>query len=173
MPARLINCRALLVVLAIGTLVEQVPFFSVRARIAQQYTFVDPTAAAGAAAVGSEVSLEAIGPQLSYDSVQPTESCIDVLQDFLTLQDEILDKSLGHIVQNCDRIADAQLQALPILWVMASDALLEQAAAVKACHSLSVADAWIAAAARQEGAVLVHKDPEFHTISSLSQEWLG
>jgi predicted nucleic acid-binding protein len=56
---------------------------------------------------------------------------------------------------------------------MASDALLEQAAAIKVCHSLSVVDAWIAAAARQEGAVLVHKDPEFQTISSLSQEWLG
>lgn len=71
------------------------------------------------------------------------------------------------------RLADAQLQSLPLVWVVASDALLEQAAAIKACHALSVADAWIAAAARQEGAVLVHKDPEFQAISSLSQEWLG
>jgi predicted nucleic acid-binding protein len=68
------------------------------------------------------------------------------------------------------RLADAQLQSLPIRWVAASDPLLEQAAAIKACHALSVADAWIAAAARQEGAVLVHKDPEFQAISSLSQE---
>jgi predicted nucleic acid-binding protein len=35
------------------------------------------------------------------------------------------------------------------------------------------ADAWIAAAAQQEGEVLVHKDPEFQAISSLAQEWLG
>jgi predicted nucleic acid-binding protein len=71
------------------------------------------------------------------------------------------------------RLADAQIQSLPICWVAANDPLLEQAAAIKACHALSVADAWIAAAARQEGAVLVHKDPEFQAISSLSQEWLG
>jgi predicted nucleic acid-binding protein len=71
------------------------------------------------------------------------------------------------------RLADAQLQSLPIRWVAASDPLLERAAAIKACHALSVADAWIAAAARQEGAVLVHKDPEFQAINSLAQEWLG
>ncbi|MFN9428477.1 MAG: PIN domain-containing protein, partial [Cyanobacteriota bacterium] len=71
------------------------------------------------------------------------------------------------------RLADAQLQSLPIAWVGCSDGLLERAAAIKACHALSVADAWMAAAARQEGAVLVHKDPEFQVISSLSQEWLG
>jgi predicted nucleic acid-binding protein len=70
------------------------------------------------------------------------------------------------------RLADAQLQSLPLVWVAASDQLLEQAAELKACHALSVADAWIAAAARQEGAVLVHKDPEFQAISSLPQEWL-
>ncbi|MFM1900792.1 MAG: hypothetical protein RLZZ216_1368, partial [Cyanobacteriota bacterium] len=70
------------------------------------------------------------------------------------------------------RLADAQLQSLPLVWVAASDRLLEQAAELKACHALSVADAWIAAAARQEGAVLVHKDPEFQAISSLTQEWL-
>lgn len=71
------------------------------------------------------------------------------------------------------RLADAQLQALPIHWIPASDPLLEQAAAFKACHPLSVADAWIAAAAHSEGAVLVHKDPEFRAITGLSQEWLG
>jgi len=57
--------------------------------------------------------------------------------------------------------------------VAASDPLLERAAAIKACHALSVADAWIAAAAQQEGAVLVHKDPEFQAINSLAQEWLA
>ena len=52
-------------------------------------------------------------------------------------------------------------------------ALLEQAASIKACHSLSLADAWIAAAAQQVGATLLHKDPEFRTIADLPQEWLG
>jgi len=71
------------------------------------------------------------------------------------------------------RLADAQLQSLPIDWVPCSDALLEQAAAIKANHHLSVADAWIAAAAQREGAVLVHKDPEFRALDQVPQEWLG
>ena len=71
------------------------------------------------------------------------------------------------------RLADAQLLSLPIRWVSCSDALLEQAAVIKACHPLSVADAWIAAAALQQGAVLVHKDPEFPPVALITQEWLG
>lgn len=70
-------------------------------------------------------------------------------------------------------LADAQLQSLPIAWVGCSDGLLERAAAIKACHPLSVADDWIAAAAQQEGAVLVHKDPEFTPLTRISQEWIG
>lgn len=58
-------------------------------------------------------------------------------------------------------------------FVPCSDALLEQAAAIKACHPLAVADLWIAAAARREGAVLVHKDPEFRALNLVPQEWLG
>jgi predicted nucleic acid-binding protein len=67
-------------------------------------------------------------------------------------------------------------------WLLDTSALLalrdneadaEHVAASKACHALSVADAWIAAAAQQAGGVLVHKDPEFQSISSLAQEWLA
>ena len=31
---------------------------------------------------------------------------------------------------------------------------------------------WIAAAAQQVGATLMHKDPEFRAIANLPQEWL-
>lgn len=86
---------------------------------------------------------------------------------------EVLDRVWKDEDERQARLADAQIQSLPICWVAANDSLLEQAAAIKACHALSVADAWIAAAARQEGAVLVHKDPEFQAINSLAQEWLG
>jgi predicted nucleic acid-binding protein len=44
---------------------------------------------------------------------------------------------------------------------------------LKARYSLSLADAWIAAAAQQVGATLLHKDPEFRAIANLPQEWLG
>ncbi|MBM5797315.1 MAG: type II toxin-antitoxin system VapC family toxin [Cyanobacteria bacterium K_Offshore_0m_m2_072] len=75
--------------------------------------------------------------------------------------------------ERAGRLAHEQLLALPIRWVEASDALLQQAASLKACYPLSVADAWIAAAAQLEGACLVHKDPEFRAIEALSQEWLA
>lgn len=40
------------------------------------------------------------------------------------------------------------------------------AAEIKAGHRLSVADAWIAALAKERGAALVHKDPELGQIES-------
>ena len=58
-------------------------------------------------------------------------------------------------------LAYEQCLALPIEWVHESRELHEAAAALKATHSLSLADAWIAAAAALNGAILVHKDPEF------------
>ena len=44
---------------------------------------------------------------------------------------------------------------------------------LKVRYSLSLADAWIAAAAQQVGATLMHKDPGFRAIANLPQEWLG
>jgi predicted nucleic acid-binding protein len=37
---------------------------------------------------------------------------------------------------------------------------------LKAVHRLSVADAWIAALARERGATLVYKDPEFKQVEA-------
>ncbi len=67
------------------------------------------------------------------------------------------------------------LQALgaPIDWLEASEPLLVQAAQIKACQRLSLADAWIAATALQSGATLLHKDSKFQAIDALDQEWLG
>jgi predicted nucleic acid-binding protein len=50
---------------------------------------------------------------------------------------------------------------------------MEQAATLKACQPLSVAEAWIAAAAHLEGAVLVHRDPGFRALAQRPQEWLS
>ncbi|MFU8886915.1 MAG: PIN domain-containing protein [Cyanobacteriota bacterium] len=75
--------------------------------------------------------------------------------------------------ERAGRLAYEQLKALPLQWIEASEPLLEQAAGIKALHSLSVADAWIAAAAMQVGATLLHKDPEFRAIADLPQAWLG
>ena len=62
--------------------------------------------------------------------------------------------------KHAGRLAHEQCLALPIEWVHESRELLEAAAALKATHSLSLADAWIAAAAALNAAILVHKDPE-------------
>jgi len=70
------------------------------------------------------------------------------------------------------RLAYEQLKALPLLWIEASEPLLELVGSINARDALSVADAWIAAAAQQVGATLLHKDPEFRVMADLSQEWL-
>jgi predicted nucleic acid-binding protein len=75
--------------------------------------------------------------------------------------------------ERAGRLAYEQVKALPLQWVEASEPLLERVAGIKACHALSLADAWIAAAAQQIGATLLHKDPEFQAISDLRQEWLS
>jgi len=62
------------------------------------------------------------------------------------------------------RIAYEKCQSLPVQWIHESKNLLELSAKLKAQHSLSLADAWIAASAIQENAILVHKDPEFITL---------
>ena len=66
-----------------------------------------------------------------------------------------------------------QLQSLPIQWVDQTEPLLLEASRIKATHPLSVADAWIAAAARLSRATLLHKDPEFEAITELDQSWLA
>ena len=69
------------------------------------------------------------------------------------------------------RLAYEQCQSLPMEWVHETPELLESAAAHKARHALSLADAWIAASAQLASAVLVHKDPEFEQLA-VQQEML-
>jgi predicted nucleic acid-binding protein len=67
------------------------------------------------------------------------------------------------------RLAYEQVLTLPIEWVEPSEPLLLEAAAIKARHTLSMADAWVAASASRCAAVLIHKDPEF-TALALAQQ---
>ena len=54
--------------------------------------------------------------------------------------------------------------ALPILRVESTEALGVVASQLKVSYRISVADAWIAALARDRNAILVHKDPEFEQV---------
>ncbi|MFZ3048387.1 MAG: type II toxin-antitoxin system VapC family toxin [Desulfatirhabdiaceae bacterium] len=56
------------------------------------------------------------------------------------------------------------MASLPIRRIESSRALGILAAEIKALHKLSVADAWIAALAKEQHAILVHKDPEYEQI---------
>lgn len=61
------------------------------------------------------------------------------------------------------------MSALPVLRVESTVALGILAGELKAHHRLSVADAWIAALAKERNATLVHKDPEFEQIEATIQ----
>ncbi len=78
---------------------------------------------------------------------------------FITLM-EVLYRVWKDEGESEGRLAYSQCLAFPIHWVHESRELLEQAAALKAQHPLSLADAWIAACAQLLGTELVHKDPE-------------
>ena len=79
---------------------------------------------------------------------------------FISLM-EVLYRVWKDETEAAGRLAYQQCLSLPITWIHEDTALLEKAAEIKACHPLSLADAWIAACALIEGAELVHKDPEF------------
>ena len=57
-----------------------------------------------------------------------------------------------------------ELRQLPLKVLESDEELALSAARMKAFTPLSVADAWIAAAAHRLDAVLVHKDPEFEPL---------
>ena len=103
---------------------------------------------------------------------QLLEAPVRCLACFITRM-EVLYRVCKDEGEQAGRLAYEQLQALPIDWLNATEPLLLSAAQIKASHRLSLADAWIAAAALQCGATLLHKHPEFQAIAGLDQEWLG
>ena len=67
------------------------------------------------------------------------------------------------------QLAYQQCLALPIEWMSNSEVLLVRSAEFKAMHPLSIADAWIAACAAEQGAVLLHKDPVFKPLPVMQE----
>lgn len=90
---------------------------------------------------------------------------------FISLM-EVLYRVWKNESEVAGRKAYAACLGLPIVWAHESPALLERAAALKAMHPLSLADAWIAAVALELDAPLVHKDPEFENLPGLREERL-
>ena len=100
--------------------------------------------------------------------------------EMLLRQEEILIPYLvlleTHYITMRERTEDiaderyALLKQLPVtfLWEMDEQTLLT-AAQLKARHRLSLADAQIAAYATRNQAILVHKDPEYESLSRVVQ----
>lgn len=68
------------------------------------------------------------------------------------------------------------MQALPITILSIDDLLVDAAAALKACHSLSYADCFAAALSIRHDAAVVTGDTEFLALREaglLKLEWLG
>jgi predicted nucleic acid-binding protein len=89
---------------------------------------------------------------------------------FISLM-EILHRVWRDEGQAAGQLAYQQCLALPMEWISNSEPLLLKAADYKAHFPLSMADAWIAACASENGAVLLHKDPEFAPLP-VAQELL-
>ena len=67
------------------------------------------------------------------------------------------------------QLAYQQCLALPVEWMSNSETLLVRSAQYKAMYPLSIADAWIAACGAEQGAVLLHKDPEFKPLPVMQE----
>ncbi|MHB1864795.1 MAG: PIN domain-containing protein [Candidatus Saccharimonadales bacterium] len=64
------------------------------------------------------------------------------------------------------RLSYAQLKQLPLMVIESDEELALMAASLKAVHQISLADAWIGATAQRLDATLMHKDPEFESLSN-------
>ncbi|MFH0822923.1 MAG: PIN domain-containing protein [Pseudomonadota bacterium] len=82
---------------------------------------------------------------------QAQRGIVTCLGCFMTLM-EVLYRVWRDEGELCGRHAYEQCLALPIVWIRESPDLLVRAGELKASHRLSVADAWIAACALEEGA---------------------
>lgn len=83
---------------------------------------------------------------------------------FMSLM-EYLYITLIRYGEDLARKAYLELTLLPLKIIESNEELRLAAAEFKANYNLSVADAWIAATAKIEAAILVHKDPEFEAVN--------
>jgi len=91
---------------------------------------------------------------------------VQLLASFVTLTE------LRYIIWRAqgESAAERMMQLLRtwrITWVYPDEELCHMAAALKATHQMSLADAYIAATAQHHHAELVHKDPEFGSLDGL------
>ena len=85
---------------------------------------------------------------------------------FVSLTEVQYIKTYDDGVEKARRIMNA-IQRFPISWIHSDAALCASAAELKAAHTISFADAFVAAAAVRAGGVLLHKDPQFKALTGI------
>mgnify|MGYP001587443794 FL=1 len=78
--------------------------------------------------------------------------------EYITLQEEGQEAAQERL---------AEVRTLSIRWHHSDDALCSAPAKLKAAHRISFADSFVAALAQRLDATLVHKDPEFSTLTDM------
>lgn len=116
---------------------------------------------------GNETGADRVEALLRSSRSRPSE----VMLSFMTRME------LLYLIGRDEGAAEADeavrlLDSIDVEWVSCEDAILVEAARIKAGSGISVADAWIAATAAHRGAILVHKDPEFARLDHVQQERL-
>lgn len=80
---------------------------------------------------------------------------------------EVLYRTWRLSSEDTGRRAYIMLRNLPVKEVTQDEDLLMRASTIKATCPLSVADAWIAAAAQKTDSILLHKDPELDNLKAV------
>ena len=85
---------------------------------------------------------------------------------FVSLTEVQYIKTYDDGAEKAHRIMNA-IRKFPISWIHSDAALCASAAELKAAHTISFADAFVAAAALRKEGVLLHKDPQFKVLAGI------
>ena len=85
---------------------------------------------------------------------------------FVSLTEVQYIKTYDDGAEKALRIMNA-IRKFPVSWIHSDAALCASAAELKAAHTISFADAFVAAAALRVGGVLLHKDPQFKALTGI------
>ena len=96
---------------------------------------------------------------------QATSEKIVILVSFMTFM-EIYYITIQEHDETEARERVQLMNSLPILRVDSTETIGIFASQFKANYHLSVADVWIVALAKEQNAILVHKDPEFEQVET-------
>jgi predicted nucleic acid-binding protein len=102
-------------------------------------------------------TIEALLCRAAEGEIEVVASAVSLMElYYITLQEQGEDQGARLV---------ALAKSWPVRWIYPDEKALLHAGRLKAFHRISFADAVVAGAASLEGAVLVHKDPEFESLA--------